>query len=63
MFVQTAADGPIWHTQSGETVEVTITRADATLIAGEIVGGILSVSGGKDPVEAKGRFEARLMNP
>lgn len=56
LYVQTEADGPVWHSPEGQPVEVSITAAADGSVEGEVLGGTLVRTDTGQGTEVKGTF-------
>jgi hypothetical protein len=59
VFVQTAADGPVWQSALAEPIELTIAKSGAQELTGEISAGKVTSSDGAS-VELRGKFGGAL---
>jgi hypothetical protein len=59
VFVQTAADGPVWQSELSEPIELTIAKSGAKELTGEISAGKVTSSDGAS-VELRGKFDGAL---
>jgi hypothetical protein len=56
IYVQPKADGPVWQSAADEPIELSISKASAQELAGEITSGKLVSSEGGAGVELRGSF-------
>jgi hypothetical protein len=60
VYLQSVANGPIWHTQHDQPVELSITAADDKSVSGEVVSGKVINTDSGQSVDVKGKFTAAV---
>ena len=60
LYVQTEAEGPVWHLPEGQSVEVSITTAGEDSVEGELLGGTLVRTDTGQSTTVKGKFTGSL---
>ena len=60
LYVQTQADGPVWHSPDGQPVEIAITQAADASVEGQLVRGTLISSETGESVSVTGKFQAAV---
>ena len=56
VYVQTRADGPVWHSPSDQPAELTITAVGDDSIEGQLLGGTLINTETRQMVDVTGKF-------
>ena len=60
MYVQSAADGPVWHTLRDQTVQLTISAADTSTFNAEITSGKLVNSDTGQTTDVQGKLTGSI---
>jgi len=63
VFVQTATDAPVWHTEPGQGVELTISEVSSTTIRGNISAGTMTSTATGQGMDVTGTFTGILRAP
>lgn len=60
MFVQSEADGPIWHTASGDSIQLTITEVTEDLLVANVASGSLTNTETQQSITVTGELSCPL---
>jgi hypothetical protein len=60
LYVQTEAEGPVWHSPEGQSVEVSITTAGDGSVEGELLGGTVVRTDTGQSTAVTGKFTGSL---